>query len=115
VANDNPFRGMTIENIAREVLEANGIRTRGMSREAVIKAAITHSTSDFPNIFENALHKTMLNSFELAKPSWPRFCRVTSLSDFRPHLRYRMGSFSDLSTVLENGEYKNGTIGDAER
>lgn len=115
VATDNPFRGMTLENVAREVLEFNGVRTRGMNREAVIKAAITHSTGDFPNIFENALHKTMLNAFELQKPAWPRFCRTSSLSDFRPHLRYRTGSFSDLTTVLENGEYKDGTIGDADR
>lgn len=115
VANDNPFRGMTIENVAREVLEFNGIRTRGMNREAVIKAAITHSAGDFPNIFENALNKTMLNSFEAAKPAWPRFCHTTTLSDFRPHLRYRMGSFSDLLPILENGEYKDGSIGDAER
>lgn len=115
VATDNPFRGMTIENVAREVLEFNGVRTRGMNREAVIKAAITHSTSDFPNIFENALHKTMLNAFELQKPAWPRFCKVSSLSDFRAHLRYRTGSISDLSTVLENGEYKELSFGDASR
>lgn len=111
----NPFRGMTIENIAREVLEMSGVRTRGMGREAVIKAAITHSTGDFPNIFENALHKTMLSAFEKAAPTWPRICRTSSLSDFRPHIRYRAGSFSDLLTVLENGEYQDGTIGDAER
>lgn len=111
----NPFRGQTIEGVAREVLEFNGVRTRGMGREAVIKAAITHSTSDFPNIFENALHKSMLGGFEAAAPAWPRFCRTSSLSDFRPHLRYRPGSFSDILPVLENGEYQDGTIGDAER
>lgn len=112
---ENPFRGQTIEGVAREVLEFNGIRTRGMGREAVIKAAITHSTSDFPNIFENALHKAMLGGFEAAAPAWNRFCRTSSLSDFRPHLRYRPGSFADLLPVLENGEYQDGTIGDAER
>lgn len=111
----NPFKGQTIEGVAREVLEFNGVRTRGMGREAVIKAAITHSTSDFPNIFENALHKSMLGGFEAAAPAWPRFCRTSSLSDFRPHLRYRPGSFADLLPVLENGEYKDGSIGDAER
>lgn len=112
---DNPFRGMTIENVAREVLEANGVRTRGMGREAVINAAITHSTGDFPNIFENALNKSMLNAFQVIPVVWPKIARVTTLTDFRPHIRYRIGSFSDLERVLENGEYKDGTIGDAER
>lgn len=111
----NPFRGMTIEGVAREVLEYNGIRTRGMGREAIFRAAITHSTGDFPNIFENALNKTMLDAFTATAPAWPKFCRVGSLSDFRPHIRYRRGSFSDLVQVLENGEYKDGTMSDAER
>ncbi len=111
----NPYRGMTIENIARDVLEHNGVRTMGMGREAIIKAAITHSTSDFPNIFENALHKTMLGAFEVAAPIWNRVARTSSLSDFRPHIRYRPGSFSDLLPVAENGEYLDGTMGDAQR
>lgn len=111
----NPYRGHTIADVARSVLEASGERTHNMGREAVIKAAITHSTGDFPNIFENALHKSMLSGVEVADPVWSRFCRVTSLSDFRPHIRYRSGSFSDLLPVQENGEYKDGTIGDAER
>lgn len=115
VDGSNPFRGMTIENVARDVLEHNGVRTRGMGREAVIKAAITHSTSDFPNIFENALHKSMLGAFDLAAPVWNRVARTSSLSDFRPHLRFRPGSFSDLLPVNENGEYQDGTMGDAQR
>ena len=112
---DNPFRGMTIEGIARECLDASGVRTRGMGRAALIKAAISHTTSDFPNIFENALHKSMLGGFEAAAPVWPRFCRTSGLSDFREHIRYRMGSFTDLAVVLESGEYQDGTMGDAER
>jgi hypothetical protein len=57
----------------------------------------------------------MIGAFEKAAPAWPRICKVGSLTDYRPHLRYHMGSFSDLLEVQENGEYKDGTIGDAEK
>ena len=112
---DNPFKGQTLEGVAREVLERAGVSTRGMGRESLFRTAITHSTGDFPNIFENALHKSVQAGAEAADPTWSRFCSTSTLSDFRPHLRYRSGSFSDLLPVLENGEYKDGTIGDAER
>lgn len=113
--NGNPFRGMNLHDIAREALELAGVSTRRMNRMDVISNAITHSTSDFPNIFENALNKTLLAGFALQKPTWDRFCKVGSLSDFRPHLRYRSGSLGDLQVRQANGEYKSLTLTDAER
>lgn len=113
--NGNPFRGMSFHDMARDCLEEAGAYKRGMNRHDVIMNAITHSTSDFPNIFENALHKTMLRGFELQKPTWNRFCKTGSLTDFRPHIRYRGGSIGDLQVRKEDGEYKSLTLGDAER
>lgn len=111
----NPFRGMNLHDIAREALELAGVSTRRMNRIDVIVNAITHSTSDFPNIFENALNKTLLAGFSIQKPKWDRFCKVGTLSDFRPHLRYSTGSIGDLQVRQQNGEYKSLTLGDAER
>lgn len=111
----NPMRGMSLHDLARECLEASGMRTRGMNRMDVIKAAITHTTSDFPNIFENALNKTLLSGFVLQKPKWDRFSKTSTLTDFRPHIRYRSGSLGDLQVRDESGEYKSLTMSDAER
>ncbi|MGH6958985.1 MAG: hypothetical protein ACREE7_00725, partial [Dongiaceae bacterium] len=58
---------------------------------------------------------TLLRGFELQKPTWSRFCKTGTLSDFRPHIRYRGGSVGDLQVRGENGEYKSLTLGDAER
>lgn len=113
--NGNKFRGMSFHDLARDCLEEAGIYARSMNRMDIIHAALTHSTSDFPNIFENALHKMVLTGFEAQQPTWDRFCKVGSLSDFRPHIRYRMSSFGDLEVRLENGEYKSLTLSDAER
>lgn len=115
VVQGNPFARMNFHDIARECLEDAGVNVRRMNRMDVIINAITHSTSDFPNIFENALHKTLLRGFELQRPTWDRFCKTGSLSDFRPHIRYRAGSVGDLEIKGENGEYKSMTLSDAER
>ncbi|MCX7062839.1 MAG: Clp protease ClpP [Gammaproteobacteria bacterium] len=113
--NGNRFRGMNLHDIARDCLEEAGGYRRGMNRKDVIQAAITHTTSDFPNIFENALNKMLLDGFALQAPSWPRFAKVGSLTDFRPHIRYRAGSIGDLEVRQQNGEFKSLTLSDAER
>lgn len=111
----NPFYRMNLHDMARACLEDAGIETRRMHRMDVIQASITTSTSDFPNIFENALHKTLLAGFELQKPSWDRIAKTTTLSDFRPHIRYRSGSVGDLEVRGEDGEYRTLKLNDAER
>ena len=111
----NPFNRMNFADMGRACLEDAGVSTRRMNRMDVITAAITHSESDFPNIFENALHRTMLRGFQLQRPSWDRFCKTGSLSDFRPHIRYRGASVGDLQVRGQNGEYRQLTLADAER
>ncbi|HEX7113203.1 MAG TPA: ClpP-like prohead protease/major capsid protein fusion protein [Mizugakiibacter sp.] len=111
----NPFNGMTLMDMARDFAARGGIIVQGRSRDEIIAAAITHSTSDFPNVLENALHKVVINAYNQVERTWDRFCRVGTLSDFRPHNRYALSSFSDLKPVKENGEYEDGTIADAEK
>lgn len=115
VAGDNPFRGSRMTDIARECLAAAGVSTRGMNQQQIVAAAITHSTSDFPNILQDAMHKTLLGGFRTAGDTWSRFCATSDLSDFRPHYRHIEGSFSDLATLGENGEIQDGTLDDTRK
>ena len=111
----NEMRGFGLQDYARACLEYAGVRTAGMSKEQIAKAAITHTTSDFPNIFENVMHKTLLAAYESVETIWNRFCATGDLSDFRAHNRYRMGSFPRLAGLQENGEIKHTTLPDAEK
>ncbi|HVT35696.1 MAG TPA: Clp protease ClpP, partial [Nevskiaceae bacterium] len=111
----NPFKGMSISDMARACLEDIGFKVAGRNRHDLISAAITQSTSDFPNIFENALHKTLLAGFTVAPTTWDKICRIGTLTDFRPHIRYRASSIGNLQVRLENGEYKTIALNDAER
>jgi ATP-dependent protease ClpP protease subunit len=111
----NPFRGMTLLEIARASLARAGVKTDGMDKRALVAAAFTTSTSDFPILLENTMHKTLQAAYATAEDTWRRFCAVGSVSDFRAHKRYRVGGLSNLEAKTELGEYRNKTIPDGEK
>lgn len=115
VAGDNPFRGARLLDAARICLENANVVVRGLSQLEIVNAAISHTVSDFPNLLQDAMHKTMLDGFNTAGDTWPAFCAIGDLSDFRPHYRHIMGSFSDLKTVQESGEFEDGTLDDTRK
>lgn len=111
----NPFRGATLMEIARASLARAGIKTDGMDKRAIVAAAFTTSTSDFPVLLENAMHKTLQGAYAVAPDTWTRFCKIGEVSDFRAHNRYRVGSLSNLDAKNELGEFVNKTIPDGEK
>lgn len=111
----NPFRGHRLMDLARACLVRAGVNPDGMSQMEVVAAAFTQGTSDFPVILENTMHKTLQQAYALANLTWNRFCATGSVSDFRTHNRYRVGSFGNLDAVNELGEFTNKTIPDGEK
>jgi HK97 family phage prohead protease len=116
------FRGMTLRELARAVLERSGVRTAGVDPMRLVSMALEQrgnggyaATGDFPVLLENVLKKTLLGSYEITPDTWSRFCGVGSVSDFRAHYRYRLGSFGVLDDINEGGEYKNKAIPDGEK
>lgn len=111
----NPFRGHKLLDLARVSLARAGIKTDGMTQMQVVAAAFTQSTSDFPVLLENVMHKTLQQAYATAADTWSRFCAIGSVSDFRAHSRYRVGSLGNLDALNELGEFKNKTIPDGEK
>lgn len=111
----NPFRGMRLLDIAKDSLERGGVSTRGMMPMEIVGAAFTQSTSDFPILLENTMYKTLQSAYALAPDTWSRFCAIGSVSDFRDHNRYRLGSLGNLEVVNELGEFQNKEIPDGEK
>lgn len=114
------FRGLSLVDLARESLERQGVSTRGWDKMRIVGEAFTyrggyHTTSDFDVLLENTMHKLLLAGFNVTPDTWRSFCKVGSVSDFRAHNRYLMGSFSTLDAVAEHQEYKNKEIPDAEK
>lgn len=111
----NPFRGQTLLEMARASLVRAGFRTDGLDKMQVVASAFTQGTSDFPVLLENTMHKTLQSAYAVAPDTWRRFCGEGTVSDFRVHKRYRVGSLSNLDTVGELQEFKNKTIPDGEK
>ena len=111
----NPLRGMQLREIARECLHRIGVRTDGMSALEMVGRAFTQSTSDFPVLLENAMHKSLQAGYAVAADTWRRWCAVGTVSDFRAHNRYRTGSLGNLDSLTELGEFKNKAIPDGEK
>lgn len=108
------YRGVTLVDLAREAVERTGTSTRGMDKMEIVKRSITSSTSDFPVLLEGTNRRVLLAAYANMADTWRRFCSVGSVGDFREYKRLRMGSFSNLETLNENGTYKTKAIPDGE-
>lgn len=113
------FRGVSNVSLARHALTMAGVRNIPLSDDAIVRAAmtqqgaiITQTTSDFPVLFELAIHRILQAAYATTPDTWSRFCGVGTVTDFRPHSRYLRGSFGALDTVNEAGEFKNKPIPD---
>lgn len=116
----NPYRGLTLRELARASLRAAGRNVDGLSgldvaRLVLVRGAGGQSSSDFPVFLENTLHKMVMTGFKAAPSVWQRFCKVGSVSDFREWKRIVPGMIANLDLVNEAGEYKNKNLPDGEK
>jgi ATP-dependent protease ClpP protease subunit len=111
----NPYRGRKLLALAEVCLARAGMNTAGMDQRDIVAAAFTQGTGDFPVLLENVMHKTLLGAYALQADTWTTFCARGSVSDFRAHNRYRVGSLGNLDSKNELGEFKNKTIPDGEK
>lgn len=117
------FRGLSLLDLARETLERAGRSVRGLDKQRLIGDALTlrdggmiaQGTSDFATLLENAMYKVLQAAYATQPDTWRRFCAQSTVADFRTNPRYRMGNFSVLDSLNEQGEFKNKAISDAEK
>ena len=112
------FRGVRNADLAREALVMAGIQANHRDPDLIVRSAltarsaITQTTSDFPVLFETAIHRVLQASYALTPDTWSKFCGIGTVTDFRAHTRYLRGSFGALDPVNEVGEFKNKKIPD---
>ncbi|MBP0439547.1 prohead protease/major capsid protein fusion protein [Tianweitania sediminis] len=112
------FRGMGLIDMARDVLEAGGISTRGMNRQEIAAEALMqrssgmHTTSDFSVILGSVVSTSLRAGYESAPQTFRPLVRETTVSDFKEVTRAQLGEAPRLEKVNEHGEYKRGTIGE---
>lgn len=108
----NEFVGLSLLEVARQVLDFRGIKHRGLSKMEVAKQAL-HSTSDFPLILENIATKTLRRAYDATPRSFMPWCREVTLPDFKQVSRVQMGEAPSLRLVTEGAEFSYGTTGES--
>lgn len=111
------FRGMSMLELAKDVLTAEGVSTRGLARMEVASIALgctrapgMLSTSDFPLILANVANKRLREIYDMQTSRWREFCRQSNASDFKPKSVVALSEAPRLEKVYEGGEYKYGKL-----
>lgn len=103
------FVGYSLQELARECVEATGKSTRGMNRDQVAQLGL-HTTSDFPGILENVARKTLRSAYEAAPQTFRLIAQRMTLTDFKAANLVMLGEMPTLEQVNEAGEFTYGTL-----
>lgn len=106
------FVGMTLFDMAREMLIAKGERVYGMNPHKIAERAM-HTTSDFSLILSNVMNKNLLAAYDETPRTFLGIAQKATLNDFRDKHTYRLGDAPDLLPLNEHGEYQGGTISES--
>lgn len=115
-----PFVNYSLLDVARECLEARGVRTRGMAPSDVFEEALfgarsgMASTSDFQAILAGAVHKNFNGAYSQEARNFDALAVRRVVADFKPVREIKMSSFSALDPIPEGGEVKFGVLGEGQ-
>jgi hypothetical protein len=123
-ATGRQYRGMTIQGLMEANCRAVGKPFHGnrKSNEFIraalgaaieINAASGFSTLSLSNVLENVASKSLVASYQSIATTWSEFCKVTSLTDFKAHSRYRLDSTGAYRKIGKAGELKHAGLSDA--
>jgi len=108
------YRGMRLIDVARDCLEAAGVRTRGLTPNEIAyqatRAVGMQSTSDFPLILAAVAGKRLRQAYAGTPRTFQQWARGTTATDFKPMYPTQIGSFPALKAVMEGAEFSYGSI-----
>lgn len=101
IAAASEVEGYRLVDLARESLRRAHIDSRRLSETEMISRAISHSTSDFPNILSNVANKALVKAYTEAPATWRPFVNVVSHSDFKARSINKLSDAGDLILTRE--------------
>lgn len=117
--NGRQFRGMSLLEIGRDMLEHGGVNTRGMDRMQLASRMLTfrsggmHTTSDFSYLLANVAGKRLRAGYEENPGTYTRWARrAPNAPDFKNVSVVQLSAMPDLLQVNEHGEFKYGSVTD---
>lgn len=109
------YQRMSTREMAAEYLETmrgfSRAEVRLMSVSEVIERAF-HTTSDLTNVLLNTANKTLARGYEEEVQTWRPLAIQSDNTDFKPNYLVQLNASIVPEKVLEDGEYKFGTMSD---
>lgn len=112
------FRGMSLIDMVRTCLENSGVNVRGMSKDEMVRKSFElrlragmHSSSDFPQLLENLVNKTLRDSYRASPNVYAPLVREVTAPDFKQVSRVQLGDAPDLDLLPEGMEIQAGKVG----
>lgn len=110
------LRGYDLSAIIRESLHQSGFNVGHLNSRRAVADFVFRSrqagmtTSDFPEIFKDVMHKSLLQAYLEYPATWRPFVTTTTASDFKDQYGISLSNAPDLKLVNEAGEYQYGTL-----
>lgn len=107
------YRGMSMVEMGKETLEANGISARGSSKQEIAGLMLGKnnrsggmSTSDFTYVLSSVSHSYIESFQAFVTDDWKKLSEQTTLKDFNPETIMKVNKDVTFSKLTEGGEYK---------
>lgn len=105
------YAGLSMIDIAKECLDARGVKYRGMDRLQIVSRAF-EGNSDLPNVLANVANKSLRQAYESAPRTFTPWARQTTAPDFKLMSKVSLSDAPALEKVTESGEFKRGAVTD---
>ncbi len=105
------YRGYTLREMARLMLEKRGINTAGMSIQQIAERTFM-SGSDLPNILLDAANKSLRRAYDATQRTFTVWANPASAPDFKNINRTLLSGAPSLLEVKSGGEFKYGSVSD---
>jgi len=119
--NGRQYRGMSLLEIGREMLEGSSVNTRGMARNEIASGMIQvrsggmHTTSDFASLLGSVANRRLRAAYEESASTYQAWARrAPNAPDTRNINVVQLSGAPDLLQVNQAGEYTYGTLVDGE-
>lgn len=105
----NDFRGLSLREVSREVLEMRGQRTRGWTPTFLAQRAL-HTSSDLPKLLENIGRKVLRAEYAEEPQTFAPLITIQNVPDFKTSTLIQVAGGGALKRKNEKGEYQRSTL-----
>ncbi|OUP12544.1 phage major capsid protein [Anaeromassilibacillus sp. An200] len=106
------FRGMGIQDVARECLRVSGENAARLSADEVLRRSLTPDSA-FVSITSNAANRAVLGAMQHAPTTYQAWTSVGSAKDFKPTNIYEVNDGGTLREIPQSGEFTEAKLSDA--